>query len=289
MPKAQALAKMGDPKIRGYFARRANTAVFLYRRRRNETWLISCDYGDGKGKTKRPTFEVGSRFTGRFYPGRCSLSPNGERFVYFVMGGHQSTFARQFYCWTAMCKPPQIAAEFLLPHDDTWGGGGVFLDDKNLVIFSGMYHGSKELKPINNQIISGTKVHVSDTFGEIPDAARNIKIVDDGWQGTAGWEMLAGRWWKTCGKARLLARYRDDWQKRGSFDSYHYFLVDQKNKPLHQHGTLDDVQWADFDRLNRLWVTRGQHIEILNPTKSDTAPKPIVTIDLERVLERSRA
>ncbi|MEM7749631.1 MAG: hypothetical protein AAF346_15365 [Pseudomonadota bacterium] len=288
MPKTQALTKLGEPKIRGYLARRANTAVFLYRRRRNETWLITCDYGDGKGKSKRPRFEVGSRFAGRFYPGRCSLSPNGDHFVYFVMGGHQSTFADQHYCWTAMCKPPQITAEFLLPHDDTWGGGGVFLDDKSLVIFSGMYHGRKELQPINNQVISGTKVYVSDTFGEIPDAAQGIKAVDDGWRGTAGWEMLSGRWWKKCGKLSLLARYRDDWQQRGGFDCYQYFLVDQKNKPLSQQAILEDVQWADFDRLNRLWVTRGQQIEIFNPAKSDTAEKSIVTIDLELVVERSR-
>lgn len=289
MVEKRALAKLGHPKIRGYVARRANTAVFLYRRRRNETWLIACDYGDGKGKNKRPRFDTGSRFNGRFYPSRCSLSPNGKHFVYFVMGGHQPKFDARYYCWTAMCKPPQISAEFLLPHDDTWGGGGTFLDDRNLVIYSGIQHGRKDLMAITNQTICGAKIFVSDSFGEIPEAAQSIKIVDDGWRGTSSWHMLAGRWWKKCGKARLLARYRDDWQQHGEFDCYNFYLVDGKRQPLLPETDMQGVQWADFDRLNRLWMTRGQHIEIYNRAETGMAVKPSQTIDLERVVERSRA
>lgn len=282
-------ALTGEPKIRGYFARSANKAVFLYRRRRKETWLVSCDYGDDKGKRLTPKFEVGSRFSGRFYPSRCSLSPNGKQFVYFVMGGQQSDFGERYYCWTAMCKPPRISAEFLLPHDDTWGGGGTFLDDRNLVIFSGMHHGRKELLAINNQTICGTKVFVSDTFGDIPKAAQTIKVVDDGWRGTGHSQMLSGRWWKTCGKAMLFARYRDDWQKHGEFDCYGYVLADQKRRPLLPEALMEGVQWADFDRLNRLWVTRNQYIEIYKLAGLGTEARPTKRIDLERAIQEARS
>ena len=289
MVQARPLAKLGEPKTRAYFARRANKVVLLYRRRRNETWLMACEYGDGKGKNKRPKFRVGSRFNGRFYPGRCGLSPSGENFVYFVMGGHQPDVKEQYYCWTAICRPPQISAEFLIPHDDTWSGGGAFLDDRNLIVFCGAHHSENQLAEINKQIGSGLKVFASDMFGEIPEEAQKIKFIDHGWRGTAGWEMLAGRWWKSCGKATLLAQYRDDWQKYGGFDCYRLLLVDQKRNPLLSDETMHSVQWADFDHLDRLWLVRGQHIEIYNKSNPRDGDKPNQVIDLEHVLEKERA
>ena len=156
-------------------------------------------------------------------------------------------------------------------------------------MFIGARSGIKQLSEINNQIGTGLRIYASDMFGEIPEEAKNVRLVGHGWRGNAGWEMLAGRWWKSCGKATLLARYRDDWQKHGGFDCYSFLLVDQKRKPLFSDETMHSVQWADFDHLDRLWLLRGQHIEIFGKSTPRDGDKPNQVIDLEHVLEVERA
>lgn len=73
------------------------------------------------------TFEDGQWIKNKVYIERCSLSPDGKHFLYFLLDGRWSADARGSF--TALSRPPYWTALALFPEGDTWGGGGVFLDD----------------------------------------------------------------------------------------------------------------------------------------------------------------
>ena len=85
--------------------------------------------------TDRDTFEDGAWFKGRIYEAKCDLSPNGELLLYFCHGGR----VRPGYTdsWTAVSRAPWLHALALWPWGTTYGGGGRFVDDRELVLRRG--------------------------------------------------------------------------------------------------------------------------------------------------------
>lgn len=75
------------------------------------------------------TFEDGQWIKSKVYVDRCSLSPDGKHFIYFLLDGRWSTETRGSF--TALSRPPYWTALALFPEGDTWGGGGVFLDNSH--------------------------------------------------------------------------------------------------------------------------------------------------------------
>lgn len=86
--------------------------------------------------TQQDTFDHGAWFRGRIYEERCDLSPDGELFLYFALQGNKwNTDYRG--SWTAVSRPPWLAALTLWPQGDTWGGGGCFADNRKLILETG--------------------------------------------------------------------------------------------------------------------------------------------------------
>lgn len=73
------------------------------------------------------TFEDGQWIKHKVYVEGCSLSPDGQHFLYFVLDGKWDSDAMGSY--TALSKPPYWTALSVFPCGDTWGGGGLFIDD----------------------------------------------------------------------------------------------------------------------------------------------------------------
>jgi hypothetical protein len=111
-----------------FLAREAPVGVILRRGPSRWTNLIRWD-------TETDAFESGDWIRGRVYEDRCDLSPDGRLFVYFA--ANWSTAAREMRgsgAWTGICEPPSFKALVRWPADDTWGGGGVFLSDREIRI-----------------------------------------------------------------------------------------------------------------------------------------------------------
>ncbi|HEY4387255.1 MAG TPA: hypothetical protein VGN34_22595, partial [Ktedonobacteraceae bacterium] len=80
--------------------------------------------------TDTDEIEYGQWFHGRISPDRCDLSPDGSLFLYFA-----SKYGRSpFDTWTAISRPPYFTALALWPLGDSWSGGGVFLDEKTILL-----------------------------------------------------------------------------------------------------------------------------------------------------------
>ena len=86
--------------------------------------------------TAKDTFEYGAWFKGRIYEERCSLSPDGALFLYFALQGNKWGTSYEG-AWTAVSRPPWLFALTLWPQGDTWGGGGCFIGNRELILETG--------------------------------------------------------------------------------------------------------------------------------------------------------
>ena len=269
-------------------AENADVALYLYRRRRGETFVILHDLSAGKGSAGK--LKVGARFTGRFYPSRCDLSPDGRHFVYFVMGGAQKTVGQRLYCWTAMSEPPSLTAIFLVPQDDTWGGGGRFLDNRNLVIEAGMHDGVERLAAFHDRSFAGVHVQVKSGYVKLPEA-KGLRAAkpqrDGGWRSSLKGKLAPGdrEETKSAKRAVLIRKLHPEFVRRGDFASNVYELAGSDNTPLLPPELMARVNWADFDRKGRLLLSVGQEVRIYGKPAPGMGDKPDHVFDLEVATE----
>jgi hypothetical protein len=110
-------------------ARQSPRAVIL--RRGPSPW-----YHVVRWTTSKDQFEHGAWFKGRIYEERCDLSPDGELLLYFALKG--SRWRTDYRgAWTAVSRAPWLHALALWPEGSTWGGGGRFVSERELILRSG--------------------------------------------------------------------------------------------------------------------------------------------------------
>jgi hypothetical protein len=82
--------------------------------------------------TERDTFIDGAWMKGHIHDHKCDLSPDGKLLLYFCHGGR----TRPGYTdsWTAVSRLPWLHALALWPWGTTYGGGGRFVGERELVL-----------------------------------------------------------------------------------------------------------------------------------------------------------
>lgn len=103
-------------------AREARTGVVFRRGPSKQVQLIRWDLA-------RDTFTHGQWLKARVYERRCDLSPSGELLAYFAASNRGP-----YGSWTAVSRPPYFTALALWPKGDAWGGGGLFEDERTLLL-----------------------------------------------------------------------------------------------------------------------------------------------------------
>jgi hypothetical protein len=112
-------------KLYLFFAEEAERAVILRQGPSRVYRMVLWD-------TVRDRFEDGQWVRHKIYPERCSLSPDGRHFLYFALNGLWQSETKGAF--TAISRPPWFTALALWPQGHTWGGGGVFLDDRHVLL-----------------------------------------------------------------------------------------------------------------------------------------------------------
>jgi hypothetical protein len=123
--RSRVAAAKPAPRLFVIAARAARVALVL--RRGPSAWyhLIAWE-------TRGDAFTHGAWFRGRIYEDKCDLSPDGKLLVY---AAHKGNRWRTSYTssWTAVSRPPWLHALALWPMGTTYGGGGRFVDDHQLI------------------------------------------------------------------------------------------------------------------------------------------------------------
>src|SRR4030095_14825414 len=135
--------RKGKPAARLFvlLARAAPVGIILRRGPSKQVLMIRWD-------TSSDHFEQGQWFRGRIYERRCDLSPSGEKLIYFA-----ASVKPPFCSWTAISKPPYFTALALWPKGDCWNGGGIFLNEKKILL----NHPSHQTAPQSGTYLKGVR------------------------------------------------------------------------------------------------------------------------------------
>jgi hypothetical protein len=248
---------VNTPKIRGFLAEKNNSAVFLYRKKNKVTYLLSLNY-----QSKKDVVVTGSKFHGNIYPNRCGISPDGRYFIYFAMGSGKKGYDRNLYTWTAICEPPKITALLLVGHNDTYSGGGHFIDEKSIFLSAGVY------TTFENSLTPGNKAKFG-KYNIIIDSNYN----HGGWDSHSnGWiaaetnkQGFAIAWKKENDYYSILKSVKKNWIKQGEYSMHEYVISSAKGEKCLD---AEDITWADIDNYGRLMIASGSKLKIFSDKRA---------------------
>ena len=217
-------------------ARQANVGVIL-RRGPTKWWQVTL------WDTRLDQFTRGQWFHGHMYPEKCDLSPDGKLFIHFV-GDFRAGSTPEGYgkTWTAVSRPPYLTALALWPMIDTWGGNGVFLDNRTVLLtaFGGKHHPNHPPGPLN--VLEYDSLRNDDARRDAVPSCR------------FGWETASrlGRWKKICGDLAIETPRGF----RGGRTPSPYMLYRNDGELL----STFEAHWADWDQQGRLVATAGGRV-----------------------------
>jgi hypothetical protein len=240
--------------------------------------------------TDTDEIEYGQWFHGRLPEDRCDLSPDGSLFIYFA-----SKYGRSpLDTWTAISRPPYFTALALWPLGDSWSGGGLFVDEKTLLL------NHYPIAPPDHEVRfppPWLKVEMYRTGqGEEYESLFRKRLLRDGWTILQkGIKLPDPYWWRfkllepeiiqkhhPDGEHVLLKKYFGPDRKRsyGSQYIYEFFL---KNTMRGQETLLEGATWADLDHRQRLVFTKNDGCLYADELRSpEFSPQLLTNLNSQR-------
>lgn len=228
-------------------------------------------------RTDTDSFEHGQWFSGKIYPDRSDLSPDGKLFIYFAAKHTGYTIDRNTSygtSWIAISKPPYLTALALWNVGTTYCPGGLFEDNQTvwLPFSKGVDSAHPQHQPQGLTIKTGEPLETPPFF---------FRLERDGWQREPDKAAVAPAWWvprpdqqsilwtkpQAAGPFQLVLERR----MIGYESTLTYFIAHPER---HQMVMLNDCSWADWDQRGRLVGTRHGQVLAINPE----APNEDVTI-----------
>ena len=245
--------------------------MIFYRKSRLTTYCLHLDYARRKGGY-RDRLSKGSRFYGRIFPERSDLSPDGSLMVYFAMRGQLTKGRSDPTTWTGLCSPPWLKAHLFFANGSTWGGGGVFLRDRRLVVFdSPPENAGPEYETFRQfRILRDTR--------SLPAAER--AILEARFRPPAVTTFPC----PTGGSMRPVLVRTARPHGGGSYEQFDYVLKDAAGHDIEGAEDIVLANWAGWDIFGRLMVAAGRHLNVYEIRPGKPLPKPAKALDLEAAI-----
>jgi hypothetical protein len=255
-------------------AREASKAVIL---RRGPTRYVRAILWH----TDSDEFEGGQWLRGRIYGERCALAPDGSLFLYFA--GQQHKYGGGYRgTWSAISKPPYLTALALWPKGDTWGGGGVFIDNRTVCL---QHCGLAEPHP-DHQPPKSLRLITDSAQLTRRDQASLDRIKAQGWQLVYQPSNLPNTWGLRLDDPPIWHRAHPSRQR------YYLARRDCGYIPTHSPGPeiieyavgdrkrdteipLEGASWADWDQRGRLVYARDGQIFAQDVEQIGTFARPL--------------
>jgi hypothetical protein len=237
------------------FARESPVAVVF--RRGPSRWIQLISW-----RTDSDVFEAGQWFHGRVYERRADLSPDGSLLIYFANKINDKTLKDEqyTYAWTAISKPPYFTALALWPKGDCWHGGGLFSDNKTVVLNhrpdAAAPHPSHKPKPLRVILKKNVSGEDDPLFAE--------RLERDGWRLEQEWKV------ENRGHPQMFVTTQSEVRiksRPGGLESIRltrsiHGLDYAEEFTLLGPGrsfsvALDGASWADWDQQGRLVFAAG--------------------------------
>lgn len=229
-------------------ARKSPTVVIFRRGPSKWVQLIKWD-------TDTDTFQLGQWFHGRIYERRCDLSPDGALLIYFAQ-------KKSTQWWTAISKPPFLTALALWPKDQSWDGGGLFKNDKTVLL----NHEPSVAKPHPDHMPKKLHVILKDWELGGDEPIFSERLARDGWDQIHAWkgESLGVPYrFRTVQpeireKVNGIQKIRMTRSKEILDYTDEFAVVSGKGALI----KVDAAGWVDWDRNGRLLIARDGRISI---------------------------
>lgn len=271
-------------------ARRSPLAVIFRRGPSRYVQLVQWD-------RQADVFTPGQWFKGRIYERRCDLSPSGKYLIYFAAKFNPRP-KEDYYSWTAISRPPYLTALALWPKEDTWGGGGMFQDERRILL----NHKEQDRELGEGFRVGGgmRMLPIGDWAGRGEDSPiADVREARDGWkviQSGKG-QRLSMRKRKLAGMSfvydepRVMSKISESGDDGGlelqmHLLGYHeidgsqyvcqYMVKDKEGKQVLDLGRCD---WSDWDLNGDLLFSRGGKLMRVKKQGSELS-KPIELVDL---------
>ncbi len=254
--------------IEGFFAADANKAVLL---RRGPTDWVQQILWD----TQADLFVTGQWFYGRIKIDRCDISALGNYFIYFAQKYHLQN--SEFRTFTAICKPPYFTAITLWPIQHSWGGGGIFLNDR--VVWLCHEEAAMQVhKDFPNTLF---------TLQELPNSYQSASLSPQ--ELKVGWQELL----QDC---RAVKAYVLKNSNQGSFFLVKELINNQDGKMVviyylyddrsGERTQLKDVLWAGFDQRGRLITSSNGCLYVTDLNQRSLIAKLLIDLNNQKISKR---
>lgn len=214
---------------------------------------------------KTDTFTLGQWLKGRIYEHRCDLSPDGKHFLYFAMNARRHRKGPM--CWTAVSRTPYLRALALHGDEETWLGGGRFLDNKTYSINGGMFlHTLRESREVvwkkPDPSAKAVPLHEAAARSKYPMTG-DLGVYGDRLE-RAGWSLTTGQtknhfvFEKSVGRGWLLNMQVNQGSsgKAGRSATWNeYSLKHPGSRAVHR---FPDWEWAEPDGARLVWAAGGK-------------------------------
>lgn len=218
-----------------------------------------------KWNTDTDEFEFGQWFHGRVYERRSDLSPDGSLLVYFANKINERTLEDESYtyAWTAVSRPPFLTALALWPKGDCWHGGGLFRDNRTLLL----NHRRDTSTPHPDHRPKALHVVLKDKVSGEDDPIFSERLERDGWVLEQHWEV------ENRGYPQMYLTAKPEIRERVAPDGKYLLRMTRSISGLDyseefevvsmEHAlttTIENASWADFDQRGRLVFARDGKI-----------------------------
>jgi hypothetical protein len=267
-------------------ARKAPMGVVFRRGPSKQVLLINWN-------TERHEFRMGQWLKGRIYERRCDLSPSGDKLLYFAANQRAP-----HYSWTAVSRPPFLTALAMWPNGSTYGGGGLFKNERII----GLNHGrigmalAEGLRLPNSIQVQAMAAHAG--RGE-DDPILSLRLQRDGWQlkqRAEGWKNnpKSQIWWEPIKRETWIKRHDNLIlemsvvginERNGSWYVIEHQVRDSDGHFIVSLGRSD---WADWSLSGELLFARDGCLFRL-PRKGSEFQEPQEIIDLRQLRFQPRS
>jgi hypothetical protein len=237
-----------QPSTRLYaiLARKSPKAVVFRRGPSKQVLVLGWD-------TESHEFRLGQWFKGRVYEQRCDVSPSGEKLIYFA-----AKYRAPHFTWTAVNRPPFLTALALWPKGDAWGGGGLFKDERTILL----NHRANEMQLAEDfRFPKAMRLEAmgDHSGGGEDDPIHSIRLVRDGWvlkrKGKRRENKFGSKIWFEFVKPRTWTKTRGPWtlemrllgikERDGPWYLREHVISNAGREVVLSFGRSD---WADWSR-----------------------------------------
>jgi len=222
-------------------------AIVLRRGPSRQTAAIGWDRKDD-------SFFVGQWFKGTVFNDLCDISPDGKHWIYFAR--------KNWKTLTCVAKVPYFTALDFYHKDDSYAGGGLFLNNRSYFLNDGGIERHTQRKKGSSMSVTTDCPPISKVPWRDFSSQYFLRLIRDGWQEKPLEPSTAGKRHEVFFFAKRVNDYwnivkRVHYERSNANKPAGYEDHVLANRKTGEEFLFAGWEWADLDGSRLLWAEKG--------------------------------